>query len=66
MCTGAACSAGNPAAEASATSVTDSEGQTRYYEYVTDENGETVTAENGAAVLAEIKTDADGWINKWY
>lgn len=60
VCTGAACSAGDPVAEVSTTSVTDTEGQTRYYEYVTDENGETVTAENGNAVLAEIETDANG------
>lgn len=60
VCGAAACSATTQSNEVSTTSVTDAEGQTRYYEYVTGENGEQVTAQGGGAVLAQIETQADG------
>lgn len=60
VCLAAACSAEEPVAQISTTAVTDSEGQTRYYEYVTDENGESVTDTNGSTLMAEIATDPNG------
>lgn len=56
-----ACSGNNSSIEiTSTTAVTYIEGQTHYYESVTNENGETVTDKEGNTVLSEIETDTYG------
>lgn len=54
------CSAKNRGSEDnSTTAVTDTNGETHYYEVVTDQNGETATDGNSNKVYAEIVTDKD-------
>lgn len=60
VCIATACSAGNESIEVSTTAVTDADGQTQYYEYVTGENGEAATDDNGNALFAVIETDSGG------
>lgn len=48
------CSVNSSSENISTTAVTDNEGSTHFYETVTDENGDTVTAQNGEKVFAEI------------
>lgn len=61
VCLFASCSAKNSGSgDNSTTAVTDTNGETHYYETVTDENGETVTDENGSTVYAEIVTNKNG------
>lgn len=59
VCTLISCSAKNNSSENNSTTVvTDVDGKTHYYEPVTDENGMTITNENGENVYAEIVTDS--------
>lgn len=60
VCAAAACSAGTVSDEVLTTAVTNAQGQTKYYEYVTGENGELVTEKNSGAVAAEIETQSNG------
>ncbi len=60
VCFAAACGAESANNEVSTTAVTDAEGQTKYYEYITDENGENVTDGNDNSLFAEIETGNDG------
>lgn len=60
VCLFASCSAKNSGSgDISTTAVTDTNGETHYYETVTDENGETVSNSKGNTVYAEIVTDKD-------
>ena len=54
------CSAKNSGSgDISTTAITDVNGETHYYEAVTDEKGEIVTDKNGSTVYAEIVTEKD-------
>ena len=56
----AACSVNGSNENISTTAVTDSQGQTHYYEPVTDEDGKTVTDTNGNTVFAQTETLTNG------
>ena len=56
----AACSVNGSTENISTTAVTDSQGQTLYYEPATDEDGKTVTDTNGNTVFAQIETLTNG------
>lgn len=55
----AACSLNGNSGDNFTTAVTDTKGQTHYYEVVTNENSESVTDSKGSKVYAEIVTDKD-------
>lgn len=60
VCLFVSCSAKNSGSgDISTTAITDVNGETHYYETVTDKSGEPVTDENGSTVYAEIVTDKD-------
>ena len=60
-CLFVSCSAKNSGSgDISTTAITDVNGETHYYETVTDENGETVTDNKGNTVYAEIVTNKSG------
>ena len=59
-CLFVSCSAKNSGSgDNSTTAVTDTNGETHYYETVTDQNGEPATDGNSNKVYAEIVTDKD-------
>ena len=61
VCLFVSCSAKNSGSgDISTTAITDVNGETHYYETVTDENGETVTDNKGNTVYAEIVTNKSG------
>lgn len=60
VCLFVSCSAKNSGSgDVSTTAVTDTNGETHYYEVVTYQNGETATDGNSNKVYAEIVTDKD-------
>lgn len=60
VCLFASCSSKNSGSgDNSTTAVTDTNGETHYYEVVTYQNGETATDGNSNKVYAEIVTDKD-------
>ena len=61
VCLFVSCSAKNSGSgDISTTAITDVNGETHYYETVTDKSGEPVTDENGSTVYAEIVTNKNG------
>lgn len=61
VCLFVSCSAKNSGSgDISTTAITDVNGETHYYETVTDKSGEPVTDENGSTVYAEIVTNENG------
>ena len=61
ICILVSCSAKNiGSGDISTTAITDVNGETHYYETVTDQSGEPVTDENGSTVYAEIVTNKNG------
>lgn len=61
VCILVSCSAKNiGSGDISTTDITDINGETHYYETVTDKSGELVTDENGSTVYAEIATNQNG------
>ena len=61
VCLFVSCSAKNSGSgDISTTAITDVNGETHYYETVTDKSGELVTDENGSTVYAEIATNQNG------
>lgn len=60
VCLFVSCSAKNSGSgDVSTTAITDVNGETHYYETVTDKSGEPVTDNKGNTVYAEIVTDKD-------
>lgn len=55
-----ACSTNGGSEDVSTTAVTDSQGQTYYYESAIDEDGKTVIDTNGNTVFVEIEMQSDG------